>query len=135
MGARAFELDLVIDEVTLLTDGWISVDSVDFTQSKRVSYATLRRPSIQPQYIKTAPYTLQASDNGAVIAITAPTTLTTPIAAALGAGFRCTIYADGVTATLSRVGGGSMNLISGDLAKIEVVNNKVLATKLPATVL
>lgn len=135
MGARAFELLVASDEAALLDNGMISVDSEDFPQAKRVPYAQLRRPIIPPQLTKTGPYTLQAADNGATISVTVATTITSPIAAALGTGFACTIYADGVAVTLTRAGGGSLALVAGDVATVRAANNKVLATKAASTIL
>jgi hypothetical protein len=135
MGARSFELELVSDESQLLASGMVSVDSEEFPLAKRVPYATLRKPPVPPQLTKSAPYTLTSSDNGAMIAVTSATTISAPIAAALGSGFICRIYADGVLVTINRSGGGSLNLVAGDLATVATANNKVIASKAPATIL
>lgn len=135
MGARAYELEQALDESTLLASGMVSVDSEAFPVAKRVSYAALRKPPVPPQLTKSTAYTLQAGDNGAMIAVTAAVTISAPIAAALGAGFTCRIYADGVLVTVNRSGGGSMSLAAGDIATVATANNKVIASKVAATIL
>jgi hypothetical protein len=135
MGARAFELNDVTDETSLLANGYVSVDSEDYPTAKRIAYSAVRRPITPPQLVKSTAYTLQASDNGAMIAVTSAVTITSPIAAALGAGFICRVYADGVAVTLSRSGGGSLSLSAGDIATVMTANNKVIANKAAATVL
>jgi hypothetical protein len=135
MGARAFELELAVDEAALLDNGMVSVDSEDFPLARRIPYSQLRRPIVPPQLTKAGPYTLQASDNGATISVTSATTITVPIAAALGTGFACTVYADGVAVTLARSGGGTLALVAGDVATVRAANNKVLATKAASTLL
>src|SRR4051812_29724421 len=135
MGARAYELELAADETALLATGMVSVDSEDFPVAKRVPYATVRKPPVPPQLTKNTAYTLQATDNGAMIAVTAAVTISAPIAAALGAGFTCRIYADGVAVTVNRSGGGSMSLVAGDIATVATANNKVIASKAAATIL
>ena len=135
MGARAFELETVTDEAAVLATGCVAVDSVDFPLSKQVSYAFLRKPPVPPQLTKNTAYTLQAADNGAMIAVTAAVTISAPIAAALGAGFTCRIYADGVAVTINRSGGGAINLVAGDIATVATANNKVIASKAAASIL
>jgi hypothetical protein len=135
MGARAFELNDATDETTLLANGYVSVDSEDFPTAKRLPYAAVRRPIIPPQLVKSTAYTLQTSDNGSMVAVTSAVTITVPIAAALGAGFLCRIYADGVAVTLTRSSGGTLALSAGDMATIATANNKVVATKTAGTVL
>jgi hypothetical protein len=128
MGARSYEL-AVADETQLLVDGTVAVDSPTYPIAKQVPYGILRRPITPPQLLKSVPYSMVAGDNGALLVATAAITVTLPIAAALGVGWRCQIYADGAAVTITRAGGASLALAAGELATVMTANNKVLAYK------
>ena len=129
MGARSFELDEETDEAFLLANVKIMVDALDYPVAKHVPYSRLRVPIRTGEVSHNAAYTLVPGDHGNLLPFTVAATLTVPIAAALGTGFRVQVYADGVAVTINRSGGGSFVLAAGELVSIITANGKVLYYK------
>jgi hypothetical protein len=79
--------------------------------------------------VKTAIYSIAATDHLREIIVTAAVTITVPAHTVLGVGFQCWVLADGNTVVLDGPGGTNLSLSSGDIAQIRVLNSKVRAWK------
>lgn len=76
-----------------------------------------------PGLVKTAAYTVVATDNGRNIDVTTAATITFSSAAILGDGFRCRVFGDGVTATVA-IGSDNLAVLTGKYVEVWVVNGK-----------